>query len=141
MPIKKTTIQYAALPYRLEDGHPVVALVTSRETKRWILPKGQAEKKLKPHQVAENEAYEEAGLIGHVVETPLTTFPSVKRLKNGTEIPADVVVFVLEVVHVLDNWPERKQRERRWMSPGEAAMVVGEPALVPVLLDFGARWL
>lgn len=141
MPGKKSTIQYAALPYRIDDGQPVVALVTSRETKRWILPKGQAEKKLKPFQVAENEAYEEAGLIGHVFETPLTTFPSVKRLKDGTEIPAEVVVFILEVAHVLDNWPERKQRQRRWMSPGEAAMVVGEPGLVQVLLDFGARWL
>lgn len=141
MPGNKTTIQYAALPFRIEDGQPVVALVTSRETKRWILPKGQAEPKLKPHQVAENEAFEEAGLVGHIHATPLTTFPSVKRLKSGREIPAEVVVFVLEVAHVLDNWPERKQRERRWMSPGEAAIVVGEPGLVQVLLDFGARWL
>lgn len=141
MPETKIFIQYAALPFRIEDGLPLVALVTSRETKRWILPKGQAETKLKPHQVAENEAFEEAGLIGHVLEQPLATFPSVKRLKSGKEIPTDVVVFVLEVAHVLDNWPERKQRERRWMSPGEAAMVVGEPGLVQVLLDFGARWL
>lgn len=142
MPDKKTITQYAALPYRVDhDGQPLVCLVTSRETKRWILPKGQVEPKLKPHQVAENEAFEEAGLIGQVHAEPLATFPSVKRQKSGKEIPAEVVVYALEVAHVLDNWPERKQRDRRWMSPGEAAMVVGEPGLVQVLLDFGARWL
>ncbi|CAA7620486.1 NUDIX hydrolase [Magnetospirillum sp. UT-4] len=141
MPSPKTRLQFAAFPYRVVDGQPMVALVTSRETRRWILPKGQPEKRLKPHQVAEVEAYEEAGLIGRIVERPLCAFPSLKRLRSGREVPTEVVVFLLEVQHELDNWPERRQRQRRWMSPGEAAAVTGEAGLVPVLLEFEALWV
>lgn len=137
---KKLAFQYAALPYRIEDGRPMVLLVTSRETKRWILPKGQPERKLAPHQVAEQEAYEEAGLIGTVFKTPFATFDSVKRLKNGKEIPCGIRVFLFEVNHELGAWPEQSQRDRRWMSPGEAALTVNEPGLVRVLLDFGGRF-
>lgn len=137
---KKSLVQYAALPYRIDDGHPTVLLVTSRETKRWILPKGQPERKLAAHQVAEAEAYEEAGLIGTVFKTPFAQFDSFKRLKNGRELPCIVRVYLLEVAHELDAWPEKGQRERRWMSPGEAAMLVTEAGLVRVLLDFGGRF-
>lgn len=137
---KKSIVQYAALPYRIDDGHPMVLLVTSRETKRWILPKGQPERKLAPHQVAEQEAYEEAGLIGTVFKTPFATFDSIKRLKNGKELPCEVRVFLFEVNHELGAWPEQNERDRRWMSPGEAAMIVGEPGLIRVLLDFGGRF-
>lgn len=137
---KKSLVQYAALPYRIDDGHPMVLLVTSRETKRWILPKGQPERKLAPHQVAEEEAYEEAGLIGTVFKTPFAEYASFKRLKNGQEVPCQMRVFLLEVVHELGTWPEKDQRERRWMTPGEAALLVTEPGLVEVLLNFGGRF-
>lgn len=118
----------------------MVLLVTSRETKRWILPKGQPERKLSPHQVAEQEAYEEAGLIGTVFKTAFATFDSFKRLKSGKELPCQVRVYLLEVSHELGAWPEQHERERRWMTPGEAALKVGEPGLVRVLLDFGGRF-
>lgn len=137
---KKPLVQYAALPYRIEDGHPMVLLVTSRETKRWILPKGQPERKLSPHQVAEAEAYEEAGLIGTVFKTAFAQFDSFKRLKSGREVPCLMRVFLLEVTHELAAWPEKAERQRRWMTPGEAALLVTEPGLARVLLDFSGRF-
>jgi len=137
----KSIIQYAALPYRVVDGHVEVMLVTSRETKRWILPKGQPEKRLKPYEVAAAEAYEEAGIMGSVDKDAMTMFASTKRLKNGTELPCTIKVYVLKVKKVLDAWPEKSERERRWFSPGEAAMVATEAGLIRTLLDFGAKWL
>lgn len=134
----KHLIQYAALPYTVTDGQPMVMLVTSRETRRWILPKGRPERDLAPHDVAAREAFEEAGLKGRVVKRRFATFPSVKRLKSGEQAPCTVDVFLLEVGKVLDEWPERKERDRRWVTPGEAAMLVGEPGLVQVMLDFSA---
>lgn len=133
-------IQYASMPYRIVDGHPMVLLVTSRETKRWILPKGNPEKKMAPHQVAELEAFEEAGVKGKIKSKPFASFPSVKRLKSGKEIPCDVQIYLLEVREELPKWPEKGERDRRWMSFGEAAMISGEPGLVQVLLDFGATF-
>ena len=62
-----TRVQYGALPYRLDDdGSVEVLLVTSRETKRWIIPKGWPIKGLKPSKAAAREAYEEAGVRGRI---------------------------------------------------------------------------
>lgn len=137
---KKPLVQYAALPYRVEDGHPMVLLVTSRETKRWILPKGQPERKLSPHQVAEAEAYEEAGLVGTVFKSAFARYDTFKRLKSGREVPCLMQVYLLEVTHKLDSWPEKAERERRWMTPGEAALMVTEPGLAQILMNFGGRF-
>lgn len=137
----KTLTQYAALPFRVDgQGAALVMMVTSRETKRWILPKGQPEPKLAPHHVAEKEAYEEAGIIGTVFRTAFARFDSVKRLKNGKEVPALVEVYLLDVANELDAWPERKQRSRGWFTIDDAIKIAGEPGLVQVLRDFGGRF-
>ena len=140
MGAKNETIQYAALPFQIVDGQPKVLMVTSRETKRWILPKGKPEKKMAPALVAANEAYEEAGVRGHVSDEVFGAFTSAKRLPNGREIPFMVHVFLLEVHEVLAKWPEMKQRERRWISPGDAALIATEPGLSEILLEFSGKW-
>ena len=56
--------QFAALPFSPREGETMVMLVTSRETHRWILPKGWAEKRLTGPELAAKEAFEEAGLVG-----------------------------------------------------------------------------
>lgn len=137
---KQETIHYAALPFLVEDGHPMVLLVTSRETKRWILPKGKPEKKLRPREVAAREAFEEAGVHGQIADESFATFDSIKRLPDGRELPIKVRVYLFEITEVLDDWPEKKERERRWANPGEAALLASEPGLVSVLLDFASRW-
>jgi 8-oxo-dGTP pyrophosphatase MutT (NUDIX family) len=55
-------VQYGALPYRLTArSRPQFMLVTSRETRRWIIPKGWPKKGKLPHHSAAREAFEEAG--------------------------------------------------------------------------------
>src|SRR3954470_23354950 len=77
-------IQYAALPYRRRaDGAMEILLVTSRETKRWVIPKGWPIKGRRPHVAAAREALEEAGLVGRVDKEPIGTYRYNKRLKNG----------------------------------------------------------
>src|SRR3546814_12984086 len=57
--------QVAALPYRIEpDGAARILLITSRETRRWIIPKGNPIRGLEAHQAAAREAFEEAGISG-----------------------------------------------------------------------------
>ncbi|HPU15489.1 MAG TPA: DUF47 domain-containing protein, partial [Polymorphobacter sp.] len=57
--------QIAALPYRRDaDGDMRLLLITSRETRRWVLPKGNPIDGLDPHLAAAAEAYEEAGVTG-----------------------------------------------------------------------------
>lgn len=131
-------VQYAALPYRTDGGTLEVMLVTSRETKRWIIPKGWPEKKVKPHELAAREAYEEAGLVGHADPDAVGTFRYDKRLKSGRSVWCEVQVFMMEVERELDEWPEKGQRERRWMAPAQAALLVQEPGLVELLLHLAA---
>ena len=127
------TIQCAALPYRLIDGQPQVMLVTSRETRRWIIPKGWAKKKLEHCDMAAREAFEEAGVRGRIDPTPIGEYRYMKRLADGDTVTCEVTVFLLRVDEELTEWPERQQRERQWMAPLEAARIVSDIDLVPIL--------
>jgi 8-oxo-dGTP pyrophosphatase MutT (NUDIX family) len=131
--------QYAALPLATgEDGRRLVMLVTSRGTRRWVIPKGNPEKGLAPHALAAKEAYEEAGLVGVVGPEPVGAFRYAKRLGGRKVVPVEVEVFPLAVERELADWPERGQRERRWFAPGEAALLVEEGGLVEILLALAA---
>jgi len=125
--------QYAALPFTVEDGELLILLVTSRETGRWIIPKGWPEKKLKPYQVAEREAFEEAGLLGWISHKSLARFQYTKRIDENTRRLCTVEVFALAVEQELDDWPERTQRQRQWMTPAQAAQHVTEAGLAEFL--------
>ena len=131
--MEKTVFQYAALPFRVVDGQMQILLVTSRETKRWILPKGRPEKKLRAPFVAAQEAFEEAGVAGNISLKAIGAFPSFKRLPSGEEIPTRVRVFLLEVVTEYDQWPEQDQRQRQWVTIPQAIAMVGEPDLAAFL--------
>jgi 8-oxo-dGTP pyrophosphatase MutT (NUDIX family) len=109
-------------------------LVTSRETGRWVLPKGWAEKALNGPQLAAKEAYEEAGILGEVGAAPVGSYEYVKRLPKGKTRDCAVDVFPMRVDHLLDEWPERKQRKRQWFTLAQAAMAVDEGDLVTLLL-------
>jgi 8-oxo-dGTP pyrophosphatase MutT (NUDIX family) len=122
--------QYGALPYRRgEAGAVEILLVTSRETKRWVIPKGWPMKGRKPAAVAKREAFEEAGVLGEIGKRALGSYLYDKRLKPDVAVPCKVKVFPLEVREDLQDWPERREREERWFSPGEAAEAVAETEL------------
>jgi hypothetical protein len=57
-------IQYGALPYREIKSGVQILLVTSRNTRRWIIPKGWPQSGTPPHRAAAREAFEEAGVVG-----------------------------------------------------------------------------
>lgn len=126
--------QYAVLPVAVRNGEFSIMLVTSRETHRWILPKGWPEKGLSPAATAAKEAYEEAGLMGEVETAPFGHFHYDKRLRTGEIVPCEVDVFLMRVDRELDDWPERGQRKRRWVSPAQAADMIQESDLAKLVL-------
>ncbi|WP_029009868.1 NUDIX hydrolase [Azospirillum halopraeferens] len=134
---REIRIQIAALPYRLVNGRAEILLVTSRDTGRWIIPKGWAEKGVPPHEMAAREAFEEAGVRGRVAGTPLGSYRYDKRLSARKSVPCEVFVFLLEVTEERRDWPEKGQRERRWMTPEEAGVAISEAGLVAMLLGIG----
>lgn len=130
-------VQVAALPWRLSENGYEVMLVTSRDSGRWVLPKGWPEKREHHHEAAEREAAEEAGVSGAISRRELGCFYYGKKLPSGMEWRCEVHVFPLEVDRVADRWPERKKRARRWFAPDEAAALVREPDLGELIAGFG----
>ena len=131
----KTEIQYAALPFRrLENGELQVMLITSRQTRRWVIPKGWPINRLKPPAVAAREAFEEAGLLGEVGRKAVASFHYRKQVAPDKSRRCVVTVYPLRVRRELDEWPEMAERQREWVSPAEAALRVAEPGLAEFLL-------
>ncbi|MFC3079051.1 NUDIX hydrolase [Phenylobacterium terrae] len=142
MPKARTTplTQYAALPWRkAADGRIEVMLITSRETRRWVIAKGWPITGLNPGDSAAQEALEEAGVTGDVWAEPVGAYDYEKRLKGGELQPVEVEVFPLRVLEELEAWPEKGQRERRWFAAAEAAGLVAEPRLAELIREFGGR--
>ncbi len=124
--------QSAALPVVGSGAAMRVVLVTSRETRRWVLPKGWIKPSEAPHHGAAREAFEEAGLVGECEPEPFGIYTYEKRLPRGV-LTTEVLVFRLLVAERLADWPERGERERRLFSPAEAASLVQEPGLAELL--------
>ena len=133
-------IQYAALPYRLRsNSRTQVMLVTSRETGRWVIPKGWPQKRKTPCASAAREAREEAGVVGRVGKHPIGTYSYKKRLKKGVVVACEVRVFPLKFKRQQKNWREREEREVHWFSRAKAARVVMEPALRAIIRGLPKR--
>ncbi|MGR3374071.1 NUDIX hydrolase [Pseudooceanicola nanhaiensis] len=132
--------QVAALCYRRTAEGPEVLVLTSLHTKRWILPKGWPKTGLDAGGVAIEEAWEEAGVITRDHNPPrIGRYRYVKRLRGGVPVATEVDVFAIEVQKLHGDYPEVGRRERRWMSPFEAARAVDEPELKEVIERFPAK--
>lgn len=131
--------QSAALPIVGQGMALRVVLVTSRETKRWVLPKGWIEPREPPHRSAAREAFEEAGLVGEAETEPLGSYAYPKRLADGSAVTTEVLVFRFRVARQLRDWPEREERERRLFTPAAAAALVAEPGLAALLRSLSPR--
>jgi 8-oxo-dGTP pyrophosphatase MutT (NUDIX family) len=115
------------------EGGVEVLLITSRETRRWVVPRGNPVPGKTPAESAAQEAYEEAGISGEIDGEPVGRYSYLKRRRNGELVPAEVRLFRMNVVEVHDDWPERGQRERRWFDPPEAAAAVAEGDLAELI--------
>ena len=113
-------------------------LITSRETKRWVIPKGNAPVGAVPHLAAAEEAEEEAGVTGAASPSPLGSYRYRKKRGNGASLMVDVEVFPLAVSRELSSWKEKAERERRWFTLSEAADAVEEEDLRDLMRSFAA---
>jgi 8-oxo-dGTP pyrophosphatase MutT (NUDIX family) len=134
-------VQYGALPYRVGNRHRAeFMLVTSRETRRWIIPKGWPKKGKSPHRSAAREAFEEAGVVGSVGRRPVGSFSYEKRMKNGASVECEVRVFPLEVKRQKQEWPEKQQRRVKWLSASKAAEKVKDPTLSAIIKRIARKY-
>ncbi len=130
---RKPRQQVAALPVRVDrEGRLRVFLITSRETRRFIIPKGWPIKGRKHHRAAAIEAQEEAGLIGRVQKKAIGSYTYWKRRPDHFD-HCRVEVFILDVRHQLPDWKEKGQRQGAWLLVDDAADLVDDPGLVDII--------
>lgn len=127
--------QFAALCYRIHNGKVEFCLITSRNAGRWIIPKGWPMHGTTPAKAAATEALEEAGLEGKVHAQTLGVFTYEKEITDGAA-PCLAIVYALRVKTVLSDWPERKQRRRKWFSRKKAAARISNLELRQMILKF-----
>ncbi len=134
-------IQYAALPYRFTPAAALeILLVTTRRSRRWIIPKGWPIKGLRPPKSAAREAFEEAGVRGKVGAKSVGVFNYDKLLaENGIPVNCEVRVFPLLVKRQSEAWPEFEQRVVQWVEPARAVALIKEPGLKKIVAAFAKR--
>ncbi|HXY59551.1 MAG TPA: NUDIX hydrolase [Methylocystis sp.] len=128
--------QYGALPWRMDD-EPEIMLLTSRDSRRWVIPKGWPMRGRKPNATAALEALQEGGLLGRIGKKPLGSYHYRKRLKNGAALWCRVEVFPLLVLRQRKSWREKEQRVTHWFPYAKAAEHVAEEELKELILIFG----
>ncbi|MFC3060983.1 NUDIX hydrolase [Paenirhodobacter populi] len=126
-------IQFAALCLRRKAGRNEVLMITSRDTGRWILPKGWRMDDRSEGETALTEAWEEAGVIGKVAGPPIGSYASQKMLLENQPMPCRVEVHPIHVDKLAARYPEKGQRRRKWISAKKAAKLVSEPELADIL--------
>ncbi|GDY14879.1 hypothetical protein LBMAG53_37570 [Planctomycetota bacterium] len=117
------TLRVAACPLVVARGRLRVVLVTGRQYGEWSLPKGREESHLSRRQVAELEAWEEAGVVGKAVGTP-----SRFMLSRRGRIERPIIAFAIHVHKLAVEWPEKHQRQRRLVPVDALAGIDLDPA-------------
>ncbi|MBB3592372.1 8-oxo-dGTP pyrophosphatase MutT (NUDIX family) [Rhizobium sp. BK529] len=133
--------QYAALCYRVKKktGDLEVLLMTSRDTGRWVIPKGWPMARKCAYEVAAQEALEEAGIRGTIETETLGHYTYSKVLRDGLKVTCKVQVFALEVTGMAKNFKEKGERTIEWVSCDEAVKRVNEADLRDLFLAFKQR--
>ena len=131
--------QFAALCYRVRQGKIQVLVITSRRSKRWIMPKGWPMDGKTPAASALREAWEEAGVRGTAQETALGAYTYGKKTSDDAGIYCMVMLYPVKVKTLAKKFPEKGQRKRRWVSRKKAARLVNEPELGRLIMGFDPR--
>jgi 8-oxo-dGTP pyrophosphatase MutT (NUDIX family) len=125
--------QVGAVPVRVgPDGKLEVLLITTRGSARWTVPKGWPMRGLADHEAAAREAFEEAGVRGRVLPTPIGAFEYAKRRRRGR---FRVTLYRLDVETQANRFRERGQRKSRWLSTQEAAERIEWPGLAAAVRE------
>jgi 8-oxo-dGTP pyrophosphatase MutT (NUDIX family) len=129
--------QHAALCFRRTSaGEPEILLITSRDTGRWVLPKGWPKKGEEGGSSALREAHEEAGVVGTLLQDGIGLYFYDKTMPSSSPVPCCVAVHAVKVAYLAYRFPEMGLRRQEWFSPQAAAAAVDEPELKVLLENF-----
>ena len=125
------------IPFDLKDDLVALMFVTSQTRGRWILPKGLTKAGETHAQACLRESMEEAGVGGVVLEDfPMTVIINKQTGDRKKVVP--VTYYPLFVTEQVDEWPERKVRQRHWALLSDAARVAYREDYLGLIQQFEA---
>jgi 8-oxo-dGTP pyrophosphatase MutT (NUDIX family) len=113
--------QLGIVPYTFIDRKLHLLLITSSSGNRWIFPKGRQEPDMTPHEVAQMEAVEEAGVLGTIRQDLRTRC----QMADGRFLQ----LYAMKISKLLKSWPEENVRRRRLFPFSDALEMIGDPGL------------
>jgi 8-oxo-dGTP pyrophosphatase MutT (NUDIX family) len=129
-------LQVGALCWRRSRKGLRIVLITSRDTGRWVIPKGWTMRHRTDAEAAAREAWEEAGLRGEISSRSIGIYIYLKGLGPDARLPCVVRVFPLKVQEMVRKYPEIGQRRIKWFDLDKAARKVAEPELAAMIRGF-----
>ncbi|ORX83822.1 hypothetical protein BCR32DRAFT_291718 [Anaeromyces robustus] len=127
-----------------------VLLISSRKRKDcWVFPKGGWENDETITDAAMRETWEEAGVKGEITKL-LGKFKQYKKLKKHPKVNVDtaeitddgkkylhseILLYEMNVTEIAEDWPEKDERERRWVNYEDAKALVKKTAYVDEALE------
>lgn len=128
--------QVAAAIFRGSGDERELLLVTSRDTGRWIVPKGWIEPGEDGPQAAIREAWEEAGVTGEVLaDGPVGNYRYIKQRPRRGDALCDVDVYLVQLREEMSRWPEKGERRRKWFPVATAIGLISDDGLKDVIRD------
>ena len=134
MKLELNFVQSAVIPYRISKRGMEILLITSLRKKNWIVPKGYVEYNLTPFESAKKEAYEEAGVLGSNETFDLGDF-----LLDKPTGPILIKVFSMEVMDILEDYPEKNDRKRKWFSLEEASELISIREIAEMFRELSSK--
>jgi 8-oxo-dGTP pyrophosphatase MutT (NUDIX family) len=119
-------LQVAAICYRRRESSIEFLLVNTNGGNKWTFPKGAPEPSLSHSQAAEREAWEEAGVHGHIEPRHFHLYIHSKGVFWKTPGVREFVVkaFLMEVERTGES--HEPMRNPTWFSPEEARKILAK---------------
>jgi phosphohistidine phosphatase len=123
--------QASALPFRIYKNKLQVLIITSRNGKKWIIPKGIIEPGDSDRYTALKETREEAGVNGKVLKKVIGSYSYEKW-----DSICEVTIYPLKVTEVYEQWDESHFRKRKWVNARRAVKKVEPKVLANLIKEF-----
>jgi 8-oxo-dGTP pyrophosphatase MutT (NUDIX family) len=134
-----TLKQIGALPvFKNVMGQWHVTLITTRDSGRWSIPKGNPIKGHTKAEAAALEAFEEGGLVGKMAKRKMGSYAFWKRRSGHWEL-AEVAVYLMVIESRATEFKEKGLRQIQDFSFEDAEEVVVEPGLKTLIRLAGEK--